>query len=384
MPQWKPKAKRLESNTKGSNIKARFEMGKTHMEAKHYEEALQEFEAVLQENPHVPSAHVAIATILYRQGRYEEALERCQEALNIDSNMVPALLMSGNVHKDMGDIDKALDDYEQALVLDPSRSDAMVRVSRIYIEQKRYDEAEKHLRNSLRYNPQMTSARLLLATIYQKQENPQAAFQELENATTFEPDLWAAHFQLGRLYFQQKDFNEAVTEFETAAKLKPDKTMIYFFLGQALVEMQRYADAEAAFIKVNDLIPNDRVKIQLARVYIQQDKYSDAKKVLQELGKGKKKLALVHCLMGDIYMRQGLYSQAVEEYQATLLHDSKLIEKYKELAIIRESKDEDRSKATAFSKMFSEIPMDAFEGQQGERSTKLREFLVRRRSRGIQ
>jgi len=121
-----------------------------------------------------------------------------------------------------------------------------------------------------------------------------------------------------------------------------------------------YDRAAQAFLRAIELNPKmPAAGFQLCRVYMKQQKYAEALQVLQGMLKAKTKTAMVHRMIGDIYTIQTHYKQAVEEYNAVLLHSRGLQEKYPELKEIENSGGDDEARAmafqTAFEKIFAEI-----------------------------
>jgi len=96
-------------------------------------------------------------------------------------------------------------------------------------------------------------------------------------------------------------------------------------------------------------------QIQLGKALMQQEKYAESLSVLQDLLRKKSNLAIAHRLLGDVYIRQGNYQEALEEYEATILHAPKLVENNPELATIRDSGADEKSKAEAYREAFSKL-----------------------------
>jgi tetratricopeptide (TPR) repeat protein len=66
-----------------------------------------------------------------------------------------------------------------------------------------------------------------------------------------------AHFALGAYYFGQQQYEETVREFKSSITIDSNYTPAYNLLGYALRFMEKFDDAEKAFRKYAQLIPND-------------------------------------------------------------------------------------------------------------------------------
>lgn len=96
-------------------------------------------------------------------------------------------------------------------------------------------------------------------------------------------------------------------------------------------------------------------QMQLGKSLMKQEKYPESLSVLQELLRKKSNLAIAHRLLGDVYVRQGHHREALEEYEATILHAPRLVENNPELATIRDSGADEKSKAEAYREAFSKL-----------------------------
>ena len=71
------------------------------------------------------------------------------------------------------------------------------------------------------------------------------------------PNDERAHFNLGGYYFGQQDYTNAITHYKHATEIAPDYSTAFNILGYAYRQNEAYSDAENAFKKYIQLIPND-------------------------------------------------------------------------------------------------------------------------------
>ena len=100
-----------------------------------------------------------------------------------------------------------------------------------------------------------------------------------------------------------------------------------------------------AVSSINNLIS---AKFALARTHIQANELDLARNVLAELSKGKKKLNTVHFLLAEIFVKQGQYQMAVEEYEAGVLNSARMSEVHPELLEIANLQVDDEAKVNAY------------------------------------
>jgi tetratricopeptide (TPR) repeat protein len=87
--------------------------------------------------------------------------------------------------------------------------------------------------------------------------NPEKQREYYERLVAAYPGDERAHFLLGNNYFGQQDYPRALREYQTAGKIAPDFAPAYNLLGYAYRQVGRFDDAEKAFKKYIELIPND-------------------------------------------------------------------------------------------------------------------------------
>jgi tetratricopeptide (TPR) repeat protein len=66
-----------------------------------------------------------------------------------------------------------------------------------------------------------------------------------------------AHVLLGTFYYGLQEWEKAVDQFQAAKAINPDFAPLYNMLGYSNREMKNYSEAESAFKKYIELIPND-------------------------------------------------------------------------------------------------------------------------------
>lgn len=282
MTNFTPQVKRVGKSDK-DQLKLAFALAKE----KRYDEALSEFQTIIQGNPASKFAHMGAGSVLFRQELYDEALLHFQTAIRLDSLLTKAHIGAGQVYLRQRKLEQALEKFQTALSVDPNCPEAYQGLGQVLSKQEKYDEAIQNWRQAQRLNPQMISVRLLMSQIYHKQEKLPQALGELKSALNIDPTRWRTYYGVGRIYLQQKEYIAAIEAFETALKLNPE-TPPFAQLG--LVE---------ALIEVNKL--------------------DDAADILRHMPQNKRVDARIHQLWGDIYQRQGLLKEATEEYRAATL-----------------------------------------------------------------
>jgi tetratricopeptide (TPR) repeat protein len=79
----------------------------------------------------------------------------------------------------------------------------------------------------------------------------------LEKLVAAFPNDERAHFNLGAFDFGQQDYPAAIEHLKKAPEIAPDYSLAYNMLGYSYRQVDDYANAELAFKKYIELIPND-------------------------------------------------------------------------------------------------------------------------------
>ena len=352
-----PGGRGRESGGQGGDLKEAMDAAREHIKSKQYDESIKAFEKILEENPEAVQAYLGMGNACLRKGEYDKALECFSGALNIKKDFAPAFMVTGNVYLKMEQEDKALENFMAALKLNPDMEQANINIARIHAKQDNLAQAINTLKEALKRNPQSSGLRLTLAGFFQQEGNAEAALKELNNTIAQDPQSWEAYFRLGRLYLGQQKYGDAIDVFKESIKLRPDDSVLtHYALGSAYTAAGQH---ELALKEFETALKSDMnmviAKEGIAKIYIEQGKLNDAKKLLIDLSKGKRSLVTVHLLLAEIMMLEKYFDLAIAQYRAAILKGKKLLEKYPELSKIEIVEGDDNKTANAFKAAFDKI-----------------------------
>ncbi len=342
---------------RGGALREPMEAAREFVKAKKYDEAIKAFEAILDINPDAVQAYTGLGNVYSAKGDYENALEYYAGALHIKEDLVPALMMSAVAYLKMEQTDKALEKFKAALKIRPDLEKAHVGIARLYAKQDDIAKAINAAKEGLKYNPQSEEARLVLATLYLKDGDTEAALKQLHNAIAHDAQSWKAYLRLGRLYAEQNDYRSTVDALKKCIDLNPKVPVsIYNLLAKAYSNTGHHSLALKEFDAVLQANPDfATAKIGKAKVYMEQEKYADAKKILNDLSKNDKVLTNVDLMLAEIMILEGHYDLAIAQYGAVLLKNPKLSEKHSELAEIKVVEGNEEGAAKAFKNAFDSL-----------------------------
>ncbi|HEY0763448.1 MAG TPA: tetratricopeptide repeat protein [Pyrinomonadaceae bacterium] len=146
--------------------------------------------------------------------------------------------------------------FDKAITLDPNFALAELNRANVSPTAKEFFD---HLKKAVALADKASDGERMLiqANDAAANANPTQQKEILEKLVAAYPNDERAHFTLGGYYFGQQDFAQAITHYKRATEIAPDYSTAFNILGYAYRQNGAYGDAENAFKKYIELIPND-------------------------------------------------------------------------------------------------------------------------------
>src|SRR6185369_9695065 len=146
--------------------------------------------------------------------------------------------------------------FDKAISLDPNFALAELNRANVSPTAKEFFE---HLNKAVSLADKASDGERMLIQANEAgaNANPTKQKEILEKLVSAYPNDERAHFNLGGFYFGQQDFTQAIGHYKRATELAPDYSTAFNILGYAYRQNEAYSDAENAFKKYIELIPND-------------------------------------------------------------------------------------------------------------------------------
>lgn len=149
---------------------------------------------------------------------------------------------------------------QKAIKLNPKNPYYLSKLAEVYFRQNKKDEAIKASKKALLIYPFSSYFYAQVGTYYYESGNIKEAIRYFKNASSYYPNAAAYYYILGSIYQSQDDFEKAEIEYKKAIKLKDE----YVFSGNSL----------------QDIISSYSA---LAKIYLMQERLSEAKKMVKEI-----------------------------------------------------------------------------------------------------
>ena len=146
--------------------------------------------------------------------------------------------------------------YDKAISLDPNFALAELTRAQVSPTAKEFFD---HLKKAVALSDKASDGERMLIQAAEAgaNANPTKQKEILDKLVAAYPKDERAHFNLGNYHFGQQDFPQAITHYKHATEIAPDYSTAFNILGYAYRQNGDYSDAENAFKKYIELIPND-------------------------------------------------------------------------------------------------------------------------------
>jgi Flp pilus assembly protein TadD len=147
-----------------------------------------------------------------------------------------------------------------------------------------------------------------------------AAIEQLQQALTIDPTFGLAQNELGMVYLRQGDFEKAITNFVGAQKHLPNSPMPFFNHGVVLIEQKKFSDAKKPLqeaLKRNDKLASAHMYLGIAAVGLK-DLAEAESAFLKAVKLGGDSIARSHYYLGGIYWAKKENKKAVDEMETYL------------------------------------------------------------------
>jgi tetratricopeptide (TPR) repeat protein len=218
------------------------------------EEALADYTAVIEEDPHYAEYHFDRAGVLRRLGRSDEAMAEYETAMRLSPPFPELYYNRADLRSAIGDVDGALADFGYVLEIDPGYVDAYINRVAILMETGQWATARRDVTSGLAVAPDDPYLLCLLARLELEEGHHDGARDAADAAVRAGDDVAEAWATRAAVAFEAGDPGLAVSDLTRAMELDPDPAM-RFNRAIAHQALESWAAAEADFTRVLEAEP---------------------------------------------------------------------------------------------------------------------------------
>lgn len=316
---------------------ARYNLGIAYLNDEQYQEAIPEFEAVIQLDPDYIDAHCglsraylelndlekaelstlaaiklnpdypsvkdlsdSITTTHYENGitlldgkNYQEAATTFQKVIQLDSKYKDTNYYLGRSFLGLKDYAKAVDSLQSSISSNIIYDDIHYLIGNAFVELKQFQEAIQYLDEAILRNPNQIDAHYNLARAHRELGNLEAATNAAIETQRLDPNyqpvinlvesIKQTHYNRGISFLKDERFSDAIASLQNVITLDPDYTAAQYYLGIAYLKMENYPRALDNLQKTITLDPrNKEAQHSLVLTFLGLGKLDNARNAAKE------------------------------------------------------------------------------------------------------
>jgi len=259
-----------------------------------------------------------------QQGDLKSAEEFWRKSIQLDPKNSEVHSNLGVLLQRQGKLDEATSQYREALRLKSDDVETVMKLAVALGQQKKIDESIAQSQTAVRLKPDLAPAHIVLAAGLSEQGKMDEAIASLKKAQ----GLWkkqgqteqaaGVQVQLASLLGRQGKFDEASTQIKEAIALKSDFAPAHILRSEIALRQNKPEEAVTSLQKARDLFRKQKqddqlaaTQMQLAMVFGQQKKYTEANTQAREVLKLKPDFAPAHLILAEVATQQGNNSVAI-------------------------------------------------------------------------
>jgi tetratricopeptide (TPR) repeat protein len=233
-----------------TDVEIHYGLGQALYYDQRYNDALDEFNWVVNRDPDFPPGQLALGNLLYLAGdkdpkRYPEARPPLEKYTQLMPNDAKGWSLLGRTYAALKMKDEALPPLMKAQALGDKSKEMYTVLGRLYVERREWDKALDAFAKG-----EPTSRDMLLIgqmfVFQNKLDQADSVYKAIIAIDSTRSDARFAMNERGKLQFRQKNYAAAVGMLQRRIALDPNSDEAYYFMGLSYKEMKQYPEALAA------------------------------------------------------------------------------------------------------------------------------------------
>jgi putative PEP-CTERM system TPR-repeat lipoprotein len=331
------------------NMGAYYFLGMSHYRNGESEQALSQFNKVLDFNPTFMQARLMLSIVHLQLGRADDAVNEAKRVIQQNENVALAHNILGSAYMAQGLYDEAMKEYDIALDIDPTFIDVHLKKGLFNLGKGKSDAIETELKTAVELAPEIINTRMILVSYHMKQrefekaigilkegitgkesdsllynsiaialvslKKTDEALEYLRKAKKANPDYYTPYFNIANYHIGKGAYEKALKEYH--AILKRDNHNMVALIGVGTVlELQN--NEEEALIYYEKARASDHLSgfLPLANYFLRKKKIDKALSVINKAIEDNPKNIAALELKGSMYLNQKRYKEAIGIYEA--------------------------------------------------------------------
>ena len=234
--------------------------------------------------------------------------------------------------------------YTRTLESDPDAHVIRSNLGGVYFDSGQTERAGREWEIALAGKPDNVVTMNALGMLYTREGKYAEAHAMFQRAIAAKPLWGTSHYNYGLLLQKTGETDHALNEFKSAVQLSPLDATARRRYGEALLATGKFKEAEDQLKSAVDLDPSLEALQSLTQVYLQEEKYDQAKSLLGRTVKEFPYDSTAHFALARLLEMAKQYGEAKQEYVAGLTTDASNAEAKAAIKRI-EQQQEERTRA---------------------------------------
>ncbi len=247
-----------------------FIRGVEHSDARRFDDAIRELEAVLKEDSGMLAARGSLSEAYFNHGDYEAAAAQCRQYLESDPNDFQSTYLLAESDLRLGYVHQAVKGFEDAARLDPTSAGPLARLANLYLREGKDAKARELIASGLERDVHDAVALFVHGKLLMKEGKRDEAEKAFRDSLVANPREAAVRLQLANLLLEEKRAAEAESILAKSVAQEPNNPLLHFAMGRAQAFSGHDEKTAQSFQRSLDLNPNQpELKTLLEQYYAQ-------------------------------------------------------------------------------------------------------------------
>ncbi len=229
-------------------------LGKTALEKKSYDQAIQSFQKFLNANSRNVEANFLLGEAFRQKGEIQNAKISLERALDFDDEYEPAIASIIRVYGKLGLWDKALKQFKVAQKYHKNSSVSAIAFGQTYLEVDSLDKARIYFSQAKEINPKNVEVYLGLSEVYSRDNVIFLSVENLRTAVQLDSTNPSIHYKLALEILKNRSLNatqitELMLHLQESIRLDPTNDKVIYDAAHTMYRTKVYWREAAEFFK---------------------------------------------------------------------------------------------------------------------------------------
>jgi len=154
-----------------------------------------------------------------QQGKYDEAIAEFNKVIETTPNSAAAYYNRGVIYDRRGNLNLAIADYSKCIEINPDSADAYYNRGFAYYKKNKFDLAISDFNNAIKIRPNSPDAYYGRGLVYSKKSNLNQALSDYSKAIQIRPDFTLAYDARAAAYLHKNSYIRALADVHKAESL---------------------------------------------------------------------------------------------------------------------------------------------------------------------